>query len=196
TGSTNEPGYYSIPLDTPVTLTAGDDFIVQVKLVTTGWGYPIPVDYYDIWWLPPWESIATFSGESYGSCDGSQFVKTEPCDVGIRARTELPDLVVSKSIELSGGSFTVSYNVTNIGNVTANASTTCKSVNGTLEESQPCPALGPGESYNGTFAPEPCPCGESLNVTVCADNDDIVDESDETNNCEINIVDCPAMPDL
>lgn len=107
-----------------------------------------------------------------------------------------PDLVVSKSIEFSGDNFTVSYNVTNIGNVTANASTTCKSVNGTLEESQPCPALNPGESYNGTFDPEPCPCGESLNVTVCADNDDVVAESNETNNCEINIVNCPAMPDL
>jgi len=116
--------------------------------------------------------------------------------VTLHVRPELPDLVVSKSIEFSGGNFTVSYNVTNIGNATANASTTCKYLNGTLEESQPCPALGPGESYNSTFDPEPCPCGESLNVTVCADNDDVVAESNETNNCEINIVDCPAMPDL
>jgi len=116
--------------------------------------------------------------------------------VTLHVHAELPDLVVSKSIELSGSNFTVSYNVSNIGNVTANASTTCKFVNGIPEESQSCPALGPGESYNGTFDPEPCPCGESLNVTVCADNNDVVDELDETNNCEINIVDCPAMPDL
>ena len=47
TGTTNEPGYYSIPLNTPVQLASGDDFIVQVKFTTTGWGYPLPIDYYD-----------------------------------------------------------------------------------------------------------------------------------------------------
>jgi len=36
TGTTSEQGYYSISLSTPVPLTSGDDFIVQVKLVTTG----------------------------------------------------------------------------------------------------------------------------------------------------------------
>ena len=89
TGSTAEMGYYSIPLDTPIPLVGGDDFIVQVKLTTTGWGYPIPIDYADhILWLN-WSAIATSSGESYGSCDGSQFEKygTGGEDIGIRART-------------------------------------------------------------------------------------------------------------
>lgn len=84
TGTTVEQGYYSIPLDTPVALTSGDDFIVQVKL-TNSFGYPIPVDYHEIPWLPDWSSVATFSGESYFSSEGTTFTK-EGYDFGIRAR--------------------------------------------------------------------------------------------------------------
>ena len=40
TGTINELGYYSIPLNTPVQLVSGDDFIVQIKLTTTGLGIP------------------------------------------------------------------------------------------------------------------------------------------------------------
>ncbi|MEA2075618.1 MAG: C1 family peptidase [Euryarchaeota archaeon] len=91
TGTTNESGYYSIPLDMPVQLTCGDGFIVQVKLTTTEWKYPIPIDYCNFPWLN-WSAIATSSGESYASCDGSQFEKygTGGKDIGIRARLELP----------------------------------------------------------------------------------------------------------
>ena len=86
TGTTNESGYYSIPLNTPVSITGGDDFIVQVNLTTTtGWGYPLPIDYYTVGWLPLWSSIAVFSNESYQSPDGTQFVKPAE-DIGIRAR--------------------------------------------------------------------------------------------------------------
>ena len=91
TGSTNEMGYYSIPLSTPVPLTGGDDFIVQVKLTTSTLGHfwPMPIDYYTAIshpWLPAWSGIATFSNESYVSSDEAQFVKPSPYDVGIRAR--------------------------------------------------------------------------------------------------------------
>jgi len=91
TGTINELGYYSIPLNTPVQLVSGNDFIVQVKLTTTGWGYPIPIDRADhISWLN-WSSIATSSGKSYASCDGSQFEKygEDGIDIGIRARAEV-----------------------------------------------------------------------------------------------------------
>jgi C1A family cysteine protease len=93
-GTTDEEGYYSIPLDTPVELREGDDVIVQVKFTTTKYGYPIPIDYYIDSDLPPWSAVATFSGESYGSCDGLQFVKPydsyseDYYDIGIRARAE------------------------------------------------------------------------------------------------------------
>ncbi|MCK4734260.1 MAG: hypothetical protein KAT65_17535, partial [Methanophagales archaeon] len=108
----------------------------------------------------------------------------------------MPDLVVEKSVTFTDGTFIVNYTVTNQGCGPANESTTCKFVNGMLMESQPCPALGSGESHSGTFDPEPCPCGATLNVTVCADNDNVVEESDETNNCEVNEVKCPGVPDL
>ena len=87
-GTTNEAGYYSIPLNTPVQLVSGNDFIVQVNLTTTGYGYPLAIDYYDASshpWTPPLPQVFTFSGESYCSPDGSQFVKPTK-DIGIRAR--------------------------------------------------------------------------------------------------------------
>ncbi|MEA2032520.1 MAG: C1 family peptidase [Euryarchaeota archaeon] len=100
TGTINVLGYYSIPLNTPVQLVSGDDFIVQIKLTTTGWEYPIPNDYCDAPWLN-WAAITTSSRESYASCDGSQFEKygEDGRDIGIRARAEVevaqPDIWVS-----------------------------------------------------------------------------------------------------
>ena len=106
--------------------------------------------------------------------------------------TPKPDLVVEKSVEFNeDGKLVVSYTVTNIGDGPAGESTTCKYVNDQEMEREPCPALASGASYSGAFEPEECPCGETLNVTVCADNDNVVEESDETNNCEVNIVECP-----
>jgi len=104
-----------------------------------------------------------------------------------------PDLVVSKAVAFDDyGNFIVSYNVTNQGTAPAGESTTAKYVDGSLEESQVCPALNPGESCNGAFNSEHCPCGETLEVEVCANDGDDVLESDNTNNCELNVVECPC----
>ncbi len=98
TGTTNEPGYYSIQLNTPVQLASEYDFIVQVKLTSSA-GWPIPIDYYTVSELPPWSSIATFSGESYYSTAGLQFTKPSingaNLDVGIRARAQVQKPTVS-----------------------------------------------------------------------------------------------------
>ena len=105
-----------------------------------------------------------------------------------------PDLVVEKKVTFNEeGEFVVNYTVTNIGDAPAGAvnSSICKLVNGELMECQPCPTLEPDESYSGSFEPEICPCGTTLNVTVCVDYYDLVEESNETNNCESNIVQCP-----
>ena len=77
TGTTNERGYYSILLDTPVLLTSGDDFIIQIKFTTSGSRYPLPIED---------NTIFTFSDESYSSYDGLKFKKSSPYDIGIRAR--------------------------------------------------------------------------------------------------------------
>lgn len=108
-----------------------------------------------------------------------------------------PDLVVSKSVEFDEyGNFIVSYNVTNQGDGPAGESVIGGYVDGCAFSTRGCPALGPGQSYTDSFSPEPipspCPCGGTFNVTVCADDWGYVNESDETNNCEINVVECPC----
>ena len=103
---------------------------------------------------------------------------------------QTPDLVIEKKVKVDDGMFIVNYIVTNIGTAPAGESTTCKLVDGKLMESPPCPALKPGESHSGKFDPEVCPCGETVNVTVCADCENDIEESDETNNCEVNFVEC------
>jgi hypothetical protein len=87
-----------------------------------------------------------------------------------------PDLTVEKSVEVGDdGKFIVSYTVKNIGEGPAEESTTCKYVNDQEMEREPCPALAPGQN-------------------VCADNDDVVGESNEDNNCVDNEVVCPPCP--
>ena len=125
TGTTNERGYYSIPLNMPVELVSGDDFIVQVKLTSSA-GWPIPIDYYDIYWLPAWSSITTFSGESYYSTAGLQFTKPSVSeigylDVGIRARAQEvqePTISIStdKTSYIIGDTMQVGLDITNPGN--------------------------------------------------------------------------------
>ena len=108
-----------------------------------------------------------------------------------------PDLVVSKSVGFDEyGNFIVSYNVTNQGNVAAGESVIDGYVDGCSFAARGCPALDPGQSHSDAFPaeplPSPCPCGGTCNVTVCADDWGYVDESDETNNCELNVVECPC----
>ena len=119
TGATGEPGYYSIPLNNQAALAAGNDFIVQVKLTTTGWGYPLPLDYTNAPWLN-WAGIAQFSGESYISYNGLGFNK--PCyagegclDLCIRARADAggqPSAPAITTTSLPGAKVGVLYSQT------------------------------------------------------------------------------------
>jgi hypothetical protein len=139
----------------------------------------------------PWSTVGTWGVYAVDPVHGSGIYNYPP--VSFTCSQEKPDLVVNKTVSFSDSTFTVNYTVTNIGTALANASTTCKYLDGVLMEHLACPTLNPGESFNGSFDPEPCPCGTTLNVTVCADNDDIVNESDNTNNCEVNIIECPYI---
>ena len=140
----------------------------------------------------PWSTVGTWGVYAVDPVHGSG-IYNYPSVSFTCSKEEKPDLVVNKTVSFSDSTFTVNYTVTNIGTAPANESTTCKYVDGELMEHQACPTLNPGESYNGSFDPEPCPCGSTLNVTVCADNDKEVNESDETNNCEVNIIECPSI---
>jgi len=133
------------------------------------------------------EVVASPPGESGHHTIYTDYVKVE---------VELisPDLMVSiTSVTFDEyGNFIVSYNVTNQGPTPAGESETAKYVNGSLEESQACPALAPGDSHSGEFDSEHCPCGDTLEIVVCADDGGSVVESDDTNNCETNNVECPC----
>ena len=140
----------------------------------------------------PWSTVGTWGVYAVDPVHGSG-QSNWPYVTFTCSAAEKPDLIVEKSVEVGDDNFTVSYTVTNMGDGPAGESKTCKYVNGVEMENQTCPALGPGVSHGGTFLSEHCPCGATLNVTVCADNDDIVVESDETNNCEVNFIDCPYI---
>jgi len=98
-----------------------------------------------------------------------------------------PDLIVdSKGEEVMGCEYMVFYTVLNDGTGPAGASTTCIYANGTLVATDPCPPLLAGESYSNGVGPLVCPGGTTVTIMVCADNDDVVAESNEQNNCMEN----------
>ena len=109
-----------------------------------------------------------------------------------------PDLKIIEKFEtMEDGTFTVTYTVENQGEVAAGESDTTIFIDGVSVMEDPAPPLDPTTSYSNTVGPFECPCGATLNVTVCADNDNVVVESNETNNCEVNEVVCPVgKPDL
>jgi hypothetical protein len=104
-----------------------------------------------------------------------------------------PDLIITDKREnwIDNNNFTVCYKVKNQGSCPAGASAAALYVDGFEVEPQDTPALDPGAITDEmTFDYEAtCPCGDSVNVTVCADSGGAIEESDETNNCEMNFVD-------
>ena len=107
-----------------------------------------------------------------------------------------PDLNITEKFEtlLEDGTFTVTYTVKNIGDGDAGASNTTITIDGVDVLEDPVPALASGEWHTNTVGPFECPCDTTVNVTVCADNENVVDESDEANNCMVNFVECPPCP--
>lgn len=68
TGSISESGYFTIPLSSSVALTAGQKFSVVLKLTTSNYSYPIPIEVP----VSGYSSSATASsGQSYISSNGT-----------------------------------------------------------------------------------------------------------------------------
>ena len=107
-----------------------------------------------------------------------------------------PDLNITKKFEtlLEDGTFTVNYTVCNIGEGDAGASNTTITIDSVDVLEDPVPALASGECYTNTVESFDCPCGTTVVIKVCADNENIVDESDETNNCLVNELECQPCP--
>lgn len=104
-GTIAQPGYTTIALTTPLTVTAGQKFSVVVRQTTPGFSYPIPIE----------SPVANFSsgakassGQSYVSYSGSSWtdlVNAEPnSNVCIKAFTKAP---VPAEIQTSVDSVTV-----------------------------------------------------------------------------------------
>ena len=68
TGTIASPGYHTIPIDSPVLLTSGQDFSVVVRLTTPNYNFPIPIE-------APYSNYSSDAtsnyGESYISSDGT-----------------------------------------------------------------------------------------------------------------------------
>ena len=104
-----------------------------------------------------------------------------------------PDLVITEKWLCWPDNCTICYNVTNIGSGTAPAChNTTLYVDGVAVAHDHVPVdLAPGESYIGCFADYSWKyTSPGDNITVCADNNDTLNESDETNNCLTNIWMC------
>ena len=109
----------------------------------------------------------------------------------------MPDLTITEKSEtaLDDCRFNVTYTVKNIGNCKANASNTRIYINDVEKMEDPVPELAAGDSYPSTVGPFNCTPCESVEVTVEADNDKNVTESNEDNNERVNVFKCPG-PDL
>ena len=104
-----------------------------------------------------------------------------------------PDLIITEKWLCWPDNCTICYNVTNIGDgPTTECHNTTLYVDGVAVAHDHVPVdLAPGESYTGcfddydwTYTPP------SDNITVCADNNETLEELDETNNCLTNIWMC------
>ena len=105
----------------------------------------------------------------------------------------VPDLAITEKSEawvsLANKTYNVSYTVCNNGAAPAGATNTTITIDGVPVLEDPVPALAAGVCYNSTVGPFTM-SGTNDTIMVCADNDGVVAESNETNNCMENIIAC------
>jgi C1A family cysteine protease len=197
TGTCQEYGYYSIPLSAPISRNAGQQFTVGVDMTTPGYGYPISVEegipgrvdppiqsgvsFIRHTGSDPWENLADYD---WNACLRARIVGEAP--------VALPDQVITDKWVCWPDNCTICYNVTNIGIGTAPAGhNTTLYVDGfeTAQDKVPV-ELAPNASYIGCFNYAWTYTPDKDNITVCADKNETVTESDEENNCLTNIWKC------
>jgi subtilase family serine protease len=93
--------------------------------------------------------------------------------------------------------YIINYTIKNIGDATSSESTTSIKIDGTEVTTDTVPELASGENCTKTVGPSSCLCDQTVNIAVCADRDNAVEEINETNNClEHEKSFGPCMPDL
>ena len=87
TGTLRHAGFYTVDLDTPVSLKTGQKFAVAVKIKTPGEEYPAATEFQADEYT---ENVDLSDGEGYISLKGYQWVSTEEeysCNVCLKAYT-------------------------------------------------------------------------------------------------------------
>ena len=102
----------------------------------------------------------------------------------------VPDLVITEKSEewvsLADKTYNVTYTVKNNGTAEAGASTTCIYINGFNAENDPVGELDAGANYTNTVGPFTMSNSSDI-ILICADKENAVSESNETNNCLENV---------
>jgi C1A family cysteine protease/alpha-tubulin suppressor-like RCC1 family protein/O-glycosyl hydrolase len=95
-GTLANSGYYTIPLASPINLTAGDDFAIVVEFTSPGYNYPIPIEidiagYSSGATAEPWQSFVSSTGTEFTDItDISGFENTNVCIRGLAEICPLP----------------------------------------------------------------------------------------------------------
>ncbi|VUT27943.1 MAG: hypothetical protein SYNGOMJ08_00500 [Candidatus Syntrophoarchaeum sp. GoM_oil] len=108
-----------------------------------------------------------------------------------------PDLTVTEKseewISIEDKTYNITYTVKNTGSLDAGASTTSIEIDGVEFATDPVPALAVDESHTKTLGPFTMSGNDDM-IEVCADNEHVVDESNEENNCLENELECAICP--
>jgi C1A family cysteine protease len=188
-GNCQEYGYYSIPLNTQISMDAGQQFTVGVKMTTPGYGYPISAEAEISGTVePPIQTNVSFirhpSSSSWTDLADSDWNGCLRARM-VREEEQQPDLKITDTWLCWPDNCTICYNVTNAGNGTASAGhNTTLFVDGAEKVYDSVSViLAPNTSYIGCFNYTWEYTPPEDNITVCADFNDTVTESNETNNC-------------
>jgi parallel beta-helix repeat protein len=110
-----------------------------------------------------------------------------------------PDLTITEKSEewvnLENKIYNITYTVKNIGNADANESMTSIRIDGSEVETDPVELLAPQATHTVELGPFTMSDGSDT-IRVCADNESVVTESNEDNNCKENIFKFHGKPDL
>jgi hypothetical protein len=121
-GNCSEFGYYSITLDDPIVMAAGQQFTVAVKMTTPGYDYPLPIEAQKLDWVDPpiqngvcferhldsdpWQDAGATWGENV--CLRARIVASEP-PTPTPTPTPTPSISLGEALDNEALSWTTGY---------------------------------------------------------------------------------------